>query len=209
MLRARVALGAILALLSATSVVRGGEDASLLARRSLAECEEGRDSQVRDVREQHFARGQQMAERAVALDEQNAEAHFALFCNMGEAMRIDGESISSLIGLRRLMAELDRTLELNPDHVDALAAKGTMLLRLPRVFGGDARKGEAMLRDVIQRDPTAVSSRLTLAKTCLARGEREEAITFATRAMQIARAQGRADKVAEAQATLAELRANR
>jgi lipopolysaccharide biosynthesis regulator YciM len=204
MLRARVALGAILALLSATSVVRGGEDASSLARRSLAECEEGRDSQVRDVREQHFARGQQMAERAVALDEQNAEAHFALFCNMGEAMRIDGESISSLIGLRRLMAELDRTLELNPDHVDALAAKGTMLL-----FGGDARKGEAMLRDVIQRDPTAVSSRLTLAKTCLARGEREEAITFATRAMQIARAQGRADKVAEAQATLAELRANR
>jgi hypothetical protein len=209
MLRVRVALGVMLALLSATSVVHGAEDASSLARRSLEECNEGRDSQVRDVREQHFARGQQMAERAVALDDQNAEAHFALFCNMGEAMRIDGESISSLIGLRRLMAELDRTLELDPNHVDALAAKGTMLLRLPRVFGGDAQKGEAMLRDVIQRDPTAVASRLTLAKTCLARGEREEATSFATRALQIARAQGRADKVAEAQATLAELRANR
>jgi hypothetical protein len=48
-----------------------------------------------------------------------------------------------------------------------------------------------------------------LAKTCEARGDRDEALAFATRALQIAREQGRADKVAEAQATLAELRASR
>jgi len=48
-----------------------------------------------------------------------------------------------------------------------------------------------------------------LAKTCEARGDRAEALAFATRALQIAREQGRADKVAEAQATLAELRASR
>lgn len=207
--RARVALWAVLALLSATSPVLGGGDVAELSRRSLDECELGRDSQVRNTRESHFLRGQELAEQAVALDERNADAHFALFCNLGELMRIDGESISSLMGLRRLMSELDRTIELNPNHVDALAAKGTLLLRLPRLFGGDAQKGEAMLREVVERDPTAVSSRLTLAKTCGARGERSEAIAFATRALQIARAQGRADKVAEAQATLAELRASR
>jgi tetratricopeptide (TPR) repeat protein len=207
--RARVALWAVLALLFATSPVRAGDDCAELSRRSLDECELGRDSQVRTTRESHFARGQELAERAVALDERNPDAHFALFCNLGELMRINGESISSLMGLRRLMSELDRTLELNPNHVDALAAKGTLLLRLPRLFGGDAQKGEAMLREVVERDPTAVSSRLTLAKTCGARGERNEAIAFATRALQIARDQGRADKVAEAQATLAELRASR
>src|SRR5438552_945330 len=43
------------------------------------------------------------------------------------------------------------------------------------------------------------------AESCDARGEREEALAFARRALQVARAQGRADKVAEAQATLAEL----
>ena len=150
-----------------------------------------------------------LAERAVALDDRNAEGHFALFCNMGELMRLDGESLSSAWGLRRLMAEVDRTLELQPQHTDALAAKGTLLLRLPRLFGGDAQKGEAMLREVIQKDPSAVSSRLTLAKTCEARGERAEALAFASRALQIAREQGRADKIAEAQATLAELRASR
>jgi thioredoxin-like negative regulator of GroEL len=64
-----------------------------------------------------------------------------------------------------------------------------------------------MLRDVLVKDPNAVESRLTLAKTVVKRGDRDEALDFATRALQIARAQGRADKVAEAQATLDELHA--
>jgi len=62
---------------------------------------------------------------------------------------------------------------------------------------------------VLQKDPNAVESRLMLAKTCESRGDRDEALAFATRALQIAREQGRADKVAEAQATLAELHAAR
>ncbi len=143
------------------------------------------------------------------MDEHSAEAHFVLFCNMGELMRLDGESITSVFSLRRLMAELDRTIELEPHHSDALAAKGTLLVRLPRLLGGDAAKGEELLRQVLQLDPNAFSSRLTLAKTCEARGDREEAVAFATRALQIARSQGRADKIAEAQATLAELHAAR
>jgi hypothetical protein len=66
-----------------------------------------------------------------------------------------------------------------------------------------------MLRDVIRLDPTAFNSRLTLARTCNGRGDHEEAIAFATRALEIAKEQGRADKVAEAQTVLAELRAGR
>src|SRR5262249_20107696 len=161
---------------------------------------------------EHFDRGQDLAQRAVAADDQSAKAHFALFCNMGELMRLDGESITSVIGLRRLLAELDRTIELDPKNSDALPAKGTFLVRLPRLprlLGGDTQKGEALPREAIRLDPNAFSSRLTLAKTVDARGDREEAIAFASRALQIAREQGRADKVAQAQATLAELRAER
>jgi hypothetical protein len=178
-----------------------------LARAARAECEQGRRSQARDERKQHFERGKALAVQAVAKDENFADAHFALFCNEGELMRLDGESVSSLFALRQLMAELDRTLALQPDHTDALAAKGTMLIRLPRLLGGDARTGEQMLRQVVQRDPNAFSSRITLAKACNARGDRAEAVAFAQRALQIAKSQGRADKVAEAQATLAELAA--
>lgn len=186
----------------------GDESASAGAsRRALVECEQGRTARSREERKRHFERGQTLGERAVALAETSADAHFALFCNMGELMRLDGESITSVLGLRRLMSELDRALELNPQHADALASKGTLLVRLPRVLGGDSAKGEQMLRRVLVLDPNAVSTRLTLAKMVEARGNRDEAIAFATRALQIAREQGRADKVAEAQATLAELRA--
>src|SRR5213592_3654864 len=57
------------------------------------------------------------AERAVALNDTSADAHFALFCNLGELMRLDGETLSQVFQLRRLMAEVNRTLELDPNHV--------------------------------------------------------------------------------------------
>jgi tetratricopeptide (TPR) repeat protein len=181
---------------------RGAED---LAHRARTECEHGRRAETRAERKAHFERGRTLAAEAVARDDRCADAHFALFCNEGELMRLDGESISSVFALRELMAQLDRALALKPDHTDALAAKGTLLLRLPRLLGGDPTTGEQLLRQVIRQDPNAVASRLTLAKTCNARGDREEAMAFAQRALQIAKAQGRADKIAEAQATLAEL----
>jgi tetratricopeptide (TPR) repeat protein len=201
------ALGGLLCLRAVPAA--HAESAASLAAAARAECETGRRAPDRTTRKDHFEHGQALAEQAVAIDDRNADAHFALFCNMGELMRLDGESLSGALGLRRLMAEVNRTLELDPQHTDALAAKGTLLLRLPRLFGGDAEKGEALLREVIQKDPNAFSSRLTLARTCEARGERAEAMAFASRALQIAREQGRADKVAEAQATLSELRASR
>ena len=196
--------------LGLAGAARAADDsvASLTAS-ARAECEGGRRTIDREARKAHFDRGQALAERAVALDDNSADAHFALFCNLGELMRLDGENLSQVFQLRRLMAELDRTLELDPNHVDAMAAKGTLLVRLPRLLGGDSVKGEAMLRQVLLRDPNAFTTRLALANVCEARGDRQEALAFAARALQIAREQGRADKVAEAQAALSELRATR
>jgi tetratricopeptide (TPR) repeat protein len=176
-----------------------------LAAQSLAECKAGRFARDRAAREQHFTAGLELAERALQVSEASAEAHFARFCNKGELARIDGESIGALVGLSGLMSDLDRTLELDPDHAEALAAKGIMLIRLPRLFGGDTTRGETMLRRVLLLDPEAVSSRLVLAECCERRGERDEALGLARRALEIATAQGRGDKIAEAQATLAKL----
>src|SRR5881296_2159050 len=199
-----------LACLSLATAARAADDSvPSLTASARAECDAGRRAPDREARKEHFDRGQALAERAVALDDNSAEAHFALFCNLGELMRLDGENLSQIFQLRRLMAEVDRTLELNPNHVDAMAAKGTLLVRLPRLLGGDSVRGEAMLREVLARDPNAFTTRLALANVCEARGDRQEALLFATRALQIAREQGRADKVAEAQAALAELRAAR
>ncbi len=135
--------------------------------------------------------------------------HFALFCNLGELMRIDGElSITSVRGFRRMTKELDRTLELAPDHLDALSAKGTFLVRLPSMLGGDREKGEKLLRYVLLKEPQSVNARLSLAKRYCATGRHIEALSLASEALDLAQAQRQDDFLLEAENVLAQLRTN-
>lgn len=204
-------VGLAFALLVAMAVVRPADaieastDAATLAARSLAECERGRVAANRATREEAFAKGLELAERAVALDDEEAAAHFAVFCNKGELLRLDGEKLSSVFEFRAVMRELDRTLALEPGHLKAMASKGILLMRLPRMLGGDAEEGEALLRRVIARDPTAFASRLALAERCRTRGQLDEARAYAGRALEIASARGLDDQVEEAEATLAKI----
>ena len=183
------------------------ETATDLATSAMRECEQGQVAAVRDQRVAHFERGKELAENAVQLDEKSAAAHFAIFCNLGEMLRVDGEKITSLLGFRKMMQELDRTLELDPNHVDALSSKGVLLVRLPTLLGGDAAKGEEMLERVLREDPGCITARLTLAEIYADRGGRADAVALAAQARELAKASGRADKVAKAEATLAKLKA--
>lgn len=108
---------------------------STLATQALEACKQGRLATDRATRLAYFQQGQTLGERAVEVDEGNAETHFALFCNLGELLRVDGESLTSIFGLRRMMHELDRALEINPAHINALSAKGTLLVKLPGFLG--------------------------------------------------------------------------
>jgi tetratricopeptide (TPR) repeat protein len=182
------------------------ESAKELSQKAQHECDLGRRAVDRAERLAHFEKSQALAEQAVAQNDQLAEAHFALFCSLGEQMRIDGEkSLSSVFGFRRMMKALDRTLELNPDHLDALSSKGTFLVRLPAMLGGDQEKGEEMLNRVIQRAPKAINARITLAKTYAARGNYRDAMVLASEALELAKTERRADLIPEAQATLLEV----
>jgi hypothetical protein len=174
---------------------------------AMKQCELGRIAHDRATRLAHFEKGQLLAERAVAANEQSADAHFSLFCNLGEKMRIDGEaSVSSVLGFRRMMNELQRTLELAPEHLDALSAKGTFLVRLPLLLGGDKAQGEHILRNVIQREPRSVNARLSLAKSYCAGGKHEEAVSLALEAVHLAETHHRNDFLPEARSVLAQLR---
>ncbi len=179
-----------------------------LAKQALEECHRGRLAVNRATRLGHFQRGQTLGERAVAANEGSADAHFALFCNLGELLRVDGESVTSLFGLRRMMKELDRALELNPEYLEAISAKGTLLVKLPGILGGDVEKGEALLQQVISRAPKAVNARLALAKVRCEHGQHHEAVTLASDALAIAQKDNQADFSTEARAMLEQLQAN-
>ncbi len=202
-----VLLGCVI--LASPSVILAQQSHQLLIHGAMSECYTGRITQDRASRVGHFEKGQAMGEQAVALDDRSADAHFALFCNLGELMRIDGElSITSVMGFRRMTKELDRTLDLAPDHLDALSAKGTVLLRLPSLLGGDREKGEKLLRYVLLKSPQSVNAKLSLAKSYCADGRHGEAISLASEALSLAQTQRLDDFVPEAAKVLTLLQAN-
>jgi len=202
-----VLLGCVI--LASPNTILAQQSSQLLIDGAMTECHAGRVTQDRASRVGHFKKGQALGEQAVALDDRSADAHFALFCNLGELMRIDGElSITSVMGFRRMTKELDRTLELAPDHLAALSAKGTFLLRLPPLMGGDKEKGEKLLLYVLLKAPQSVNARLGLAKSYCANGRHSEALSLASEALDLAQAQRQDDFVPEAAKVLAQLRVN-
>lgn len=186
--------------------VSAEETAKELAKRALHACEQGRSATDRHVRLAYFQDGQAVAEQAVASDDHSADAHFALFCNLGEQLRLDGESVTSVFGFRKMMSELDRTLELDPAHIDAISAKGTLLVKLPSLLGGDLKKGEQLLQQVVKQAPKSVNARLALAKVRCERGHHHEAMMLASDALAIAKKHKRATFIPEATAVLEQVR---
>lgn len=148
------------------------------------------------------------ADEAVAADDGDALAHFALFCALGERMRHAGVSMGSLFGLRRARREIDRALDLAPDFSDAIYGKAALLLQAPRLLGGDAVEAEHLLRRALELDPDYVAPRLDLARALDGRGARAEARAEAERALAIAERKADADDVTAARTLLERLGAD-
>jgi hypothetical protein len=109
-----------------------------------------------------LARGLDLAETAVALDDRSAEAHFAVVCNLGKATSLAGVGLGTYGAVNRLREEIDITLALAPNHAEALAAKGALLIKLPRWLGGDRREAELWLRRAVTVDPSNATARAYL-----------------------------------------------
>jgi len=154
--------------------IAAGADARTLVAQSLAALDRG-DAQKDPARQREaYQAAVADAEQAVHLDEANAEAHYALFCSLGRLTERRGP-LGQMLGLPRLKRELDRTIELDPTHSEALAAKGEMLLRLPSLLGGDAAEAERYLRRSLVHDPTFWRARILLVQALLAQSRRDAA----------------------------------
>jgi lipoprotein NlpI len=139
-------------------------------------------------RESMLARGLALAETAVQIDDTDAKAHLAVFCNLGRQMQRHALSLRSLVGVRRLRTEIDRALALAPDSPEVLTAKGAFLAELPGFFGGSLDEAEHLLRRAIAADRTFAHAHLSLAEVLAAREARDEARTEVRQALATATA---------------------
>lgn len=160
------AVAALLASPLPAAAVPAGSPASIAA---LALCD-ALDGMAEADRGAALERGLAMAEAAVAADAGDARGHFALVCHLGKRMERAGLSWRQITDLRRLRRELDRTLDLAPGDADALLAKGALLLKLPRLLGGDAGEAETLLRQALLAEPDNAAARCYLAEAQRTRG---------------------------------------
>jgi hypothetical protein len=133
------ALLATLLALGAVSPVAADE--GTYTARAFRLCERA-DGAPDEQAEAMLREGLRLAELAVKQDDTSADAHFAVFCTLGKLVERDGIGLASLGKVRRVRRELDRTLELAPEHLDAILAKAELLARLPVWLGGDAAEAE-------------------------------------------------------------------
>ena len=63
-----------------------------------------------------LARGLAVAERAVAANDGDAKAHFAVFCNLGRKLANEGASLAGVSDVERLRDEIDRALALRAER---------------------------------------------------------------------------------------------
>jgi len=195
----------VLVVLFLSPMAMAGTSAIELSQQSMEQCQKGRIATDREGRARHFEVGQQLAERAIQIDKQYPNGHFAFFCNLGEQMRLDGEVLSAVMEYNRLMDALDTAISLNPDYLDALSAKGMLLIRLPWIMGGNPEKGEVLLKRVVKDDPTAINARIGLARLCVERGDQQDALKYARDAYTLAKERQQLDLLPEAQKLLADI----
>lgn len=158
------------------------------ARQAVTLCLDAAKVEDDAQRADMLQRGLDGAERALAENENDAKAHFAVFCNLGRKLEEGGASIAGVANVDRLQSEIDRALALEPGFVDAMAAKGAFLVKLPALLGGDADEGERLLRRAVQLAPNHASARLALAKALDEKGDKHAALEEARMVLNITNA---------------------
>jgi tetratricopeptide (TPR) repeat protein len=203
------ALWASLALATGEGDAAGGpEAAKRLATDALRCVAEAEEAQTNADKLAAYRRGLELARRAVAADDHNADAHFAVFATQGKIMLIEGATLNPA-NLVKANRELERTLDLDPNHADGLAAKGGLYRQLPWVLGGNLAKAEDCLTRSIELNPDAVGARIELAETYRDMGQPERGVSLLETAIAMAEKQARFQRLAEAQKLLREFTAER
>ena len=124
------------------------------------------------IREISYRKAEELARKVVSKDPDSAEANFLLFAARGRRLLGDGTrpSVVQLWRFSGLRKYLTRTLELDPSHADALAAKGGILLDLPPILGGNVQEARTHLERALELNPTGPGTRLTLARALKRQG---------------------------------------
>lgn len=123
-----------------------------------------------------FQAGIEAAKRGVALDGARVEAHFWYAANEGEYADLKG-ALQSLGLVKTIRKEFEAALAINPAYENGAiySALGQIDLNLPRLLGGNERRGIERLEEGLRVGPGNAELKVTLAEVYQKKGRRDEA----------------------------------
>jgi tetratricopeptide (TPR) repeat protein len=149
-------------------------DVQVLLRLADLYLDLGDNYQEEGKRRAAYEEGARLAQRAVILDDANADAHYLYAANLGSATQLKG-AMASALTINDLKAHVRRALALKSDHAPALHMMGMMLEELPWLLGGDRAGALTYLQRAVAADSHDVHARLDLAKLYIKRRNAEAA----------------------------------
>jgi tetratricopeptide (TPR) repeat protein len=121
-----------------------------------------------------YARGREVAQRAIERWPRSPDAHFWSAANLGRWAVTKGK-LRAVFLLSTLKEEIRTVLTLEPNHVPGLALAGSIFLETPRILGGDVPRAESYLRKALTLDPHFTRARVELARCLVERRRYDEA----------------------------------
>lgn len=120
--------------------------------------------------------GVEAARKAVALDDKRVEAHFWFAANEGGYADMKG-ALQSLNLVKTIRKEFEAALAINPAYENGAiySALGQIDLNLPRLLGGNERRGIQRLEEGLKVGPNNAELKVTLAEVYRRKGRKGEA----------------------------------
>jgi tetratricopeptide (TPR) repeat protein len=123
-----------------------------------------------------FQSGVEAAKKAIAADTTRVEGHFWLGANQGEYADLKG-ALQSLGLVKTIRREFEAALAINPAYENGAiySALGQIDLNLPRLLGGNEKRGIERLEAGLKVGPDNAELKVTLADVYQKKGRRDEA----------------------------------
>jgi tetratricopeptide (TPR) repeat protein len=120
--------------------------------------------------------GVEAAKKAVATDDKRVEGHFWFAANEGEYADLKGV-LQSLGLVKTIRKEFEAALAINPAYENGAiySALGQIDLNLPRLLGGNDRRGLERLEEGLRVGPDNAELKVSLAEAYLKKGRKDEA----------------------------------
>jgi tetratricopeptide (TPR) repeat protein len=121
-----------------------------------------------------YEQGAGFAKRLWEKEPDMADAHFLYAANLGSLAQIQGMMEGAWL-LDDIRKHVEWTLQLNPEHAQALQFLGGLLGELPWILGGDPDEAQEYLEKAIEIDGRFTNARILLAKLLVKKGRFTEA----------------------------------